>query len=224
MTYHQPSSCSLELGKYPQPTVRPILVVVEGQHDIEFLGRISQILHAHHDSLPDLVEWQACQKLIFIPSGGGDFRPWLTRLGTLGCPEFHLYDRELPPTSATREHWVKFVNQRPHCRALLTCKRSLENYLHPRALLAARNLQLEFGDFDDVPELAARAYLSPTATSPGWPQLSRRARRRCRDRQKKWLNTDAVEQMTAELLAERDPEGEIHSWLEMIAELSRQVS
>jgi len=224
MTYLQPLNCSLEPSKYLQPTVRPILVVVEGQHDIEFLGRISQILHAHDESLPDLIDWEACQKLIFIPSGGGDFRPWLTRLAILGCAEFHLYDRELPPTTTAREHWVEFVNQRPRCRAVLTRKRSLENYLHPSALLAARNLQLEFGDFDDVPELAARAYLSPTSTWPGWPQLSRRARRRCRDRQKKWLNTDAVEQMTVELLAERDPAGEVRSWHEMIAELSRQVS
>jgi hypothetical protein len=50
--------------------------------------------------------------------------------------------------------------------------------------------------------------------------LSRRARRRLRDKAKKWLNRDAVERMTPERLAERDPAGEVISWLRMIAELA----
>ena len=46
-------------------------------------------------------------------------------------------------------------------------------------------------------------------------------RRRLRYKAKKWLNTRAVEQMTAARLAERDPDGEVRAWLATIANLSR---
>lgn len=78
---------------------------------------------------------------------------------------------------------------------------------------------LAFSATDDVAELAARAGFVPSAELPSWGRLSRRARRRQRDRAKKWLNTDAVERMTYERLAESDSAGEIIRWLTTIAAL-----
>ena len=52
-----------------------------------------------------------------------------------------------------------------------------------------------------------------------WDELSARARKRLRYKAKKWLNSRAVEQMTAARLAERDPDGEVRSWLATIAKL-----
>lgn len=116
-------------------TVAPrLLIVVEGKHDVEFLKRISSVLHADRSELPDLVALERQGAVIFIPAGGNDFRPWLMRLAPFGCAEFHLYDRELPPASVEREQWSAQVNLRPRCRAFVTGRRSLENYLHPQAI------------------------------------------------------------------------------------------
>lgn len=200
-------------------TAPHLLIVVEGRHDVEFLKRIGTILHAERPELPDLAALKRPGVVVFIPAGGNDFRPWLLRLAPFRCAEFHLLDREIPPVSARREQWAAEVNRRPRCRAFVTGHRSLENYLHPAAIYEARGLNLAFSATDDVAELAARAVFTPDAELPSWDRLSRRARRRRRDRAKAWLNTTAVERMTVGRLAESDPAGEVVHWLTTIAAL-----
>ena len=56
-------------------TVR-LLFVVEGLNDIEFLRRISLILHGADDRLPNIAEMQQRGELIFVPFGGGHVRAW----------------------------------------------------------------------------------------------------------------------------------------------------
>jgi hypothetical protein len=193
-------------------------VILEGRHDIQFLRNISAIVHAQRPDLPDLAAFEQQDRLIFVPAGGGDFRPWTTRFAGLGLPEFHLYDRELEPESQRRERCAAIVNARPGCRAFVTGKRSLENYLHPQAILEARGLVLAYGDTRDVAQLAAKAnFIVQDGTD--WQGLSRRARRRLSDRAKIWLNTTAVQRMTLARLLERDPEGEIVGWLTAIVQL-----
>ena len=53
-----------------------------------------------------------------------------------------------------------------------------------------------------------------------WELLTRRARSRMTYRVKRWLNTRAADQMTVELLRERDPDGEVISWLTAIRRLA----
>ncbi|MEK6233786.1 MAG: hypothetical protein N2C14_03655, partial [Planctomycetales bacterium] len=53
-----------------------------------------------------------------------------------------------------------------------------------------------------------------------WEDLDRRTRKRLRNRAKRWLNAEAAGRMTPELLAERDPEGEVRGWLAVIAKLT----
>lgn len=197
---------------------RKLLLVVEGRHDIEFLRRISGILHAARTDLPDLAFLERQGWIIFVPAGGGDFLPWTTRFAGLGCLEFHLYDSEIPPESARRQQCAAIVNARPGCRAFVMQKRSVENFLHPEAIREAGGLLLTYGDTSDVPALAAQAgFVSQDATN--WESLSRRAHSRLRERAKAWLNTVAVERMTPERLAERDRMGEVSDWLTAIGEL-----
>lgn len=177
------------------------------------------MLHPERPELPDLATLERQGTVIFIPAGGNDFRPWLSRLALFGCAEFHLLDREIPPVSAERERWAAQINLRPGCRAFVTNRRSLENYLHPAAIFEARGLKLTFAATDDVAEIIARTAFTPSAESLSWDGLSRRARRRQRDRAKAWLNTTAVERMTAARLAESDPAGEVVRWLTTIAAL-----
>ena len=52
-----------------------------------------------------------------------------------------------------------------------------------------------------------------------WQTLPYRARQRLIFRTKRRLNTLAADQMTAELLAQRDPTGEVLGWFHAIHEL-----
>lgn len=196
-----------------------VLVVVEGIHDIEFLTRISTLIHADDPTLPDLTAMERNGELVFLPISGHP-QAWIRRLAPLNLPEFHLSDREQSPVTEQRQTTVAAINQRDRCRAMLTKKRSLENYLHPRAVQAIGGAALDYGDHDCVATVAAQQIFESSHGNPNWKQLTRRAQGRLTNRIKHWLNTSAVEQMTIPLLQERDPDGEIISWLESISQLA----
>jgi hypothetical protein len=64
------------LSHVPVPALPQVFVVVEGQNDIEFLRRMSTMLHAVEPRLPDLAAMEQRGELIFVPCGGGDSRSW----------------------------------------------------------------------------------------------------------------------------------------------------
>ncbi|WP_186767406.1 ATP-dependent endonuclease [Blastopirellula retiformator] len=192
---------------------------MEGVNDIEFLRRISPILHQSDPSLPNLAELEALGKLIFIPFGGGHVRAWSDRLAPLNLPEFHLYDHELPPETEYRQEAADCVNQREHCSAVLTRKRSLENYLHPQAIEIAGGFPISFDDFDCVADLAAKCLYQQGVIDKPWELQSLRARSRMANRAKRWLNTVAVGHMTPELLRERDANGELIGWFRTMSSM-----
>lgn len=202
----------------PSPLLE-VLCVVEGMNDIEFLLRISRVIAGVRPNIPNLAELQQAGKLLFIPRGGGDLLAWADRLAPLGAKQFHLCDREVEPESRPRLHAAGIINQRPGCRAAVSQKRALENYLHAAAICEARGVEFEFGDEDDVADLAAARLFARRNANCGWAQLPARARKRLRDRTKKWLNTDAVDCMTCQRLDERSGFGEVASWLTAIGEL-----
>ena len=196
-----------------------LLMVVEGMNDIEFLRRISLMLHADDSRLPNLAEMELHGELIFVPFGGGHVRAWAERLAPLARPEFHLYDHELPPETELRQQAAAVVNQRLRCQAVLTNKRCLENYLHPDAIFAAGGIRVRFDDFDCVAELTARELYQQRPGEIAWQLQARRSQSRMANRAKRWLNTKAVEQMTPAMLGEQDRDGEIISWMLAINEL-----
>ena len=195
--------------------LRPLLLVVEGSHDATFLKSVSQIL-AHDSALiPNLDELADRGSVIFVPFGGGNPLPWTSRFASLHCPEFHLNDRELPPESTFRYLAAGRVTQRRGCRAFVTTPRSLENYLHPRAIVQAGGAHVSFRPDDCVATELARQAVERTAGRE-WKGYSHRERQKHVQRAKRWLNTVAVKHMTAELLAESDPTGDISMWLRTI--------
>jgi hypothetical protein len=207
--------------KGPSPVLPRVFVVVEGQNDIEFLRRMSMMLHAADPQLPDLAQMEQRRELIFVPCGGADSLSWAWRLAGLAPAAFHLLDRDVSPATEARRQVADIVNWRPRCHAELCHMRSLENYLHPDAIFEVSGLRVEFSGDDHVAELIARqAYERHEGHLP-WESLPPRARKRRRDKAKAWLNGRAVERMTPERLAESDPEGEVRSWLETIARLAR---
>ena len=88
-----------------------VLVIVEGTNDIEFLRRISRILHAHDSAVPDLADMELRGQLIFLPTGGV-ISLWARRLEPLGLPEFHLLDHEVPPETELRRAAADMINAR----------------------------------------------------------------------------------------------------------------
>jgi hypothetical protein len=158
--------------------------------------------------------------LAFVSTGGSDASSAF-RFAGLVVPEFHLLDRDVPPATQTRQWVMAMVNVRPGCCAVVTSKRSLENFLHGDAIFEASGIAVTVSDEDNVSELVARSTFEHTHREAGaaWNQLTVRARKRLRNKAKTWLNTRAVEHMTAERLAERDKTGEVRSWLVTIATL-----
>ena len=63
----------------------------------------------------------------------------------------------LAPGTSDHQQQVDETNLEPTCEALLTGKREMENYIHQDAIKAARNVEISFSEYDDVPLLAARA-------------------------------------------------------------------
>jgi hypothetical protein len=200
-----------------------LLVLVEGRHDVMFLRTLSRFLHASDPAIPDLGSLEEAGELVFLPFGGGDVLAWADRLAAIGLSELHIYDREKSPETELRQQAADVVNQRQHCRAFVTQKRSLENYIHPNCIREISGLALAYGDDDDVAELVARGCYERLGKAPKWDSLPGRARKRFRERAKKWLNRLAVELMTPELLAEQDSRGEIRSWLATVVELTRRA-
>ena len=198
----------------------PLLVVVEGQNDIEFLRRISTIVSGIDKALPDLSTLERRGSMVFVPFGGGEIHSWAYRLAPLGRAEFHLYDREIEPLTEERYMAAQIVNCRDGCRAVVTRKRSLENYLHPRAIFEAGGVRIEIADDDDVAEMVAQKRFLNHEPERNWGDTTARCRRRLKNQAKQWLNRAAVDRMTVELLTASDPDGEIRSWLTAIGEMA----
>lgn len=197
-------------------TLRALLIIVEGTNDVEFPVRLSRRLSVTDRSVPDLQSLVSAGRVVFIPFGSGNPADWSDRFA-LRCPEFHLYDRESPPETDLRLRAVARVAARPGCRAFLTRKPALENYLHPFAISAAGGGEILFGDYDCVTTTLARKWYEPRHD---WSEIPWRNRSRFSQRAKRWLNTIAVEQMTDELLEQSDPAGDQWDWFRTIARMA----
>ncbi|MDB5392451.1 MAG: putative ATP-dependent endonuclease of the family [Planctomycetaceae bacterium] len=135
-----PTGCS-DASNSPNPVVdpnlSPVLIVVEGAHDVDFLRLLTARLHLEDPAIPYLGLLEQIGRVIFVPFGGGRVVSWSNRFAALKCHEFHVYDREIEPETAIRKEVVVLINRRPNCRALLLKKHSLENYLHSAAIFDA---------------------------------------------------------------------------------------
>jgi hypothetical protein len=101
--------------------------------------------------------------------------------------------------------------------ACLTRKRELENYLHPAAIAEAMQVAVEFGDTCDVPAIVARKVHEASASGTPWEELDEKKRGEKVRKAKHRLNEEAARRMTADLLRERDPHGEVREWFQEIA-------
>lgn len=207
------------LGVLPDHSVK-VFLGVEGKHDISFLRTISAILAKTELDIPDLGAAESDDRLVFVPLGGSSLDLWLTSLAGLHRPEFYLTDRDDPPPQQAR--YQKYIDAwtARGCTAWATSKRELENYLHPNTIAAIAPTYVSTGDeFEDVPMCVAKAIHEAVADASPWDGLETRAKKRKCSSAKGRLNTECVEHMTPELLAQSDPRGEVHVWLRAIGKV-----
>jgi putative ATP-dependent endonuclease of OLD family len=202
------------LGVLPDHDVR-VFLGVEGKWDIEFLKRLSTIIHATDPRVPDLNDAEKAGILVFVPLAGSNMELWTVRLAGFDRPEFYITDRDVPPPAPPKydQHIVRW-NARDNCTAVCTSKKELENYLHPRAIQGiAPSFPAFFDDFADVPMLLAEALHVNEPNAPAWNTLSDERKDEKAKRAKRRLNQECVSRMTIEMLGLSDPRAEITAWL-----------
>ncbi|NCN85163.1 MAG: ATP-binding protein [Sphingomonadales bacterium] len=209
------------LGVLPDHNVK-VFIGVEGKHDIAFLKGASRILGVAND-IPDLEAAEISGQLIFFPLGGSNLALWTSRLKELNRPELHFYDRDdAPPAPPKYKPYMDAINSRDGCSAICTNKRELENYLHVDAVSETYqeleiNIELPaaFADFDDVPEIVAKAV--HTVKGEGeWREEDDKWSKSKASQAKTNLNGLAIHRMTVQRFAETDPSNELISWLTSI--------
>lgn len=217
-------SIAKDLGVLPDHDVK-LFIGVEGINDINFLKGISNILNNNGKSVPDLEALEDSGQIIFIPCGGSNLALWVSRLANLNRPEFHLFDRDVkPPDTSKYQVSVDKVNNRDGCKGLLTNKLEMENYLHPDAISSARpEVTVNFEDFDDVPVLVAKKVHELSESEKSWDEVTEKKQKEKVRQAKLWLNSEATLKMTPEMLAERDPAGEVLGWFDNISSMMATV-
>jgi putative ATP-dependent endonuclease of OLD family len=205
------------LGVLPDHDVK-VFLGVEGRWDIEFLKRISKILHATDQTVPDLNLAEASSALIFIPLGGSSMELWTVRLAGLDRPEFYITDRDVAPPADPKYHrHITEWNARTNCTAFCTAKSELENYLHPDAIKAiAPTFPNAIADFDDVPAMLAQTLHTADVNAPAWATVTPENKKEKASKAKRRLNQECADKMTFALLAQSDPNAEIAGWLRAI--------
>lgn len=207
------SAIKTTLGVLPDHDVK-VFLGVEGKNDMHFLRSIAGILSRAEMDIPDLAAEERSGRLVMLSLGGGNLDSWINTMAGIGRPEFYLTDRDtIPPDPPKYQSFLEQWSRRG-CKAWVTSKRELENYLCPRILA---ELQPGYsgtgGDFEDVPELFARAVHDSASNVEPWEQLTPEMRKSKESRAKKILNTLAVSKMTPDHVTQRDPSGDIREWL-----------
>ena len=148
---------------------------------------------------------------------------WTHRLEGLLRPEFHLYDRDEPPsTTSHNQVHVNSINRRQNAEAHLTNKREMENYIHRDTIDRALGVQVRFNDFDDVPEIVAEQLHVANGGASPWAHLSEEKRKKKTSNAKRKLCTTCASLMNSALLTQVDPHGEVVGWLTKIKQLYEQ--
>ena len=198
-----------DLGVLPELNEVQVLVCVEGPNDVSFLRHISAILHNQDPSLPNL---KTDTRIAIFPLGGSTLKEWVNchYLKGLRKREIHIYDNG----NLEYRQCCADVNARGGGSwATLTGKRTMENYLHPNLINTAYNINITFGDDDDVPRLVAQRVYELQNLPRAWDTLEKDKQDKKISQRKKRLNDEIASQMTYRLLSERDVNKDIEKWL-----------
>lgn len=197
------------LGVTPDNRVK-VLLCVEGPNDISALKALSKALHSQDPTLPNL---EIDQRFAFVSLGGGTLGHWVNTnyLKGLGRKEAHIYDGDV----ADYANAVTAINAREDGSwGVQTRKHEMECYLHSDAIEAAFGVRVEVNDHPvdgkTTPVMFAEAYTAYRGL--GAPMGEKKA--------KQHLARSAFPKMTAAMLDNRDPAGEVRGWLQKLSEMA----
>ncbi len=187
-----------------------VILCVEGPTDVEALKYLSRALHEKDPAIPDL---STDRRVAFAPLGGSTLQHWVSSyfLRDIGRPEVHIYDGDVAKYATS----VAQVNARTDGSwAVQTSKHEIESYLHSDAIKDA------FGIVIDIPDqLSVNGYAVPKLVSLAMHNMNPVGQPRGDDKVKKLLAEKAFPRMSADRIAERDPDGEIKGWMLRIADM-----
>lgn len=195
------------LGVTPDSRVKA-LCCVEGPTDVIALKALSQSLHVEDNTIPNLA---TDDRIAFIVLGGGNLKHWVNNnyLMGLGKPEFHIYDADVPSYVDSANE----INQRGDgSRGFITKKHEIESYLHTDAIKTAFGVEIEVTDHPNeegeaTPKIFAKVY----SEAQGFDGIMGDSKAKMK------LADKAFPEMTAAMIKERDPDGEVEGWFKTIA-------
>jgi len=219
-----------------------LFIGVEGKNDINFLKQISRVLTDAGEDCLDLVLMEEKGRIIFVPVGGSNIALWVSRLMKLNRSEYYIIDKDVENKAKSNLAIMNEINELKNCKAVLTSKREMENYLHPKAIQLALGDRLKgqidnniinkamdefkdsYSDNTDIPrEIAEIVYeLSKKQDGVEWSDLSEKSKESKISKAKGWLNDAAVQKMTPNMLDEIDVNNDIRSWLSYISKVVQQ--
>ena len=203
------------LGVHPNITnevINPekvkVILCVEGPHDVAFFETLSDKLHSENN---DIMSIRVTENVSIISLGGESLQHWVNcnYLAKLNIIEYHIYDKD---GDGKYQEFCDTVNQRgTQSSARLTSKRTIENYLHPKAVEEVFGLSVKIENSTDVP-LAVSNIMKEKGM-----KFSNKGNVKAK------LNREAVSGMSLELLRESDPDGDILGWLAEVKRLANNL-
>lgn len=195
------------LGVTPDSRVK-LICCVEGPTDVNAIKALSHALHLHDPTIPDL---SVDDRVAFVVLGGGNLKHWVNNnyLKGFGRPELHIYDADVPHYAGV----IDQVNKRGDGSVgFITRKYEIESYLHSDAIKAAFGVDVEVtdhpnGDGKATPRVFAEIY----SKARGYDGVMKDNNSKIR------LSEKAFPLMTAGMIAERDPDGEVKEWFTTVA-------
>jgi len=197
------------LGVVPDNRVK-VLIFVEGPTDVKALKALSCALNKEDQSIPDL---NTEQSVAFVVAGGSTLKHWIDQnyLKGFGRKEFHLYDSDVPSYAEI----IKVVNSRcDGSFGVITKKYEIESYLHSEAIKQAFDVEIEIKDHLNeegkaTPKIFAEAYFVKQKVDGVMGDTKAKIN----------LANKAFPLMTAQLINERDPDGEVKGWFTQIVRM-----
>lgn len=207
-----------ELGVIPDLELKAMMCV-EGDHDVNFLRAMNQLMIAEGEDIVDIVK---DPHVTLQPLGGGTLRQWVNEhyMRKFGLKEVHVYDSD-KDSDTDSPHYIDAMNEvnrrTDGSRAFATNKRELENYYHPKIINEAvkskygMESSFAFGDYDNVEKRFVEYFNNLPWRNGKVPNM----------KAKVFLNKHCASSMTAELLKENGGYDEILGWFKVLTNMVR---